>query len=513
MVRAALICTACDIPASRKISGFVGFTAYHACSRCLKIFPTAAFGETPDYSGFDRSKWPPRSLDSHFKSAEDYRNATTAKDRKIIERESGCRYSVLLELPYYNIVRCCVVDPMHNLLLGTAKRMLTVWKTTGVINESQFDTIQAKVDTFITPTNIGRIPGKISSGFAGFTAEQWCNWTLIYSLCCLKDILPHRHYDCWLLFVKSTSLLCRRTITLQELDEADELLVAFCETFERLYGKKSCTINLHLHGHLKECILDYGPIYAFWLFSFERLNGVLGSYHTNCHDISLQLMRRYISNDYYNIHNWPAEYKDQFSSLLSSHQYQKGSLSATTLEESLGHIESIKPLPPIYEVVWEKHQKRELNNLMSSVIGHDNFSILTLYEKATALSVDSFVMGSAGSRFVTTSLVMAIHPLHPAHLYLTRIEHFAKLNVRDNIKDVTHSIWTACVSFYYEHECKVWFGGPTQVWSKTTSPDMYYIILSSIKTRVAYCECVVDFGRVIGSQSVFVVSLLSNYSN
>jgi hypothetical protein len=34
IVRSALICTACDIPASRKVSGFVGHSALHGCSRC-----------------------------------------------------------------------------------------------------------------------------------------------------------------------------------------------------------------------------------------------------------------------------------------------------------------------------------------------------------------------------------------------------------------------------------------------------------------------------------------------
>src|SRR5436190_15981972 len=28
--------------------------------------------------------------------------------------------------------------------------------------------------------------------------------------------------------------------------------------------------------HLCECSYDYGPLYAFWYFSFERMNGVLG---------------------------------------------------------------------------------------------------------------------------------------------------------------------------------------------------------------------------------------------
>ena len=28
----------------------------------------------------------------------------------------------------------------------------------------------------------GHIPSKIDSTFIGLTAEQWCNWTLIYSM-------------------------------------------------------------------------------------------------------------------------------------------------------------------------------------------------------------------------------------------------------------------------------------------------------------------------------------------
>ncbi len=70
----------------------------------------------------------------------------------------------------------------------------------------------------------------------------------------------------------------------------------FCKVFEQLNGKQYYTMNLHLHGHLKDCILDYGPVYPFWLFSFERLNGILGSYHTNCSKISLQLMRKFTSS-------------------------------------------------------------------------------------------------------------------------------------------------------------------------------------------------------------------------
>ena len=69
---------------------------------------------------------------------------------------------------------------MHNLVLGTAKHIMSVWMSTGIIDKSYYTHIQDKVDAFVTPAEVGRIPSKIASGFSGFTAEQWRNWALIY---------------------------------------------------------------------------------------------------------------------------------------------------------------------------------------------------------------------------------------------------------------------------------------------------------------------------------------------
>ena len=68
----------------------------------------------------------------------------------------------------------------------------------------------------------------------------------------------------------------------------------FCNSFENLYGKDSITPNMQLHGHLKECMFDYGPIYSFWLFSFKRYNGLLGSLSINGRNIELQFMKRFV---------------------------------------------------------------------------------------------------------------------------------------------------------------------------------------------------------------------------
>ena len=85
LVRAALLCVACDIPAARKVCGFVGHNSLLACSRCLKVFPTENFGDKADYSGFVREEWPPRSLALHRAHALKHRDA----ENKAAKRQSS----------------------------------------------------------------------------------------------------------------------------------------------------------------------------------------------------------------------------------------------------------------------------------------------------------------------------------------------------------------------------------------------------------------------------------------
>ena len=263
LVRAALICVTCDIPAARKVCGFVGHRGRKACTKCLKDFPTETFGDQPDYSGFERDTWPIRTNEEHRKYALLHHDCQTQSSQNDIVRKHGCRYSVLLRLPYFDPIHMCTIDPMHNLLLGTAKHIISIWKELKIINEKNLIEIQAKVNVFVTPDDIGRIPSKIASSFAGFTAEQWRNWTLIFSLFAVKEYIPYQHYQCWQLFVKACYAFCRRSIRVEEVNEGDRLIMEFCNKFESLYGAKYCNINIHLHTHLSSCILDFGPVYSF----------------------------------------------------------------------------------------------------------------------------------------------------------------------------------------------------------------------------------------------------------
>ena len=132
LVQCALLCLACDLPVGRKAGGFLGHSAHLGCSRCLKRF-VGRVGEM-DYSGFERESWPPRTGKRHREDAETLLACNTKKELEGSESKLGCRYSVLLRLPYFDAPRMLIVDPMHNLFLGSGKHLLkAVWLEREVI--------------------------------------------------------------------------------------------------------------------------------------------------------------------------------------------------------------------------------------------------------------------------------------------------------------------------------------------------------------------------------------------
>ena len=287
--------------------------------------------------------------------------------------------------------------------------------------------------------------------------------------------------------------------------------------FQQIYGKEHCTINIHLHGHLKECVMDFGPVYSFWLFSFERLNGLLGSYHTNGRDVSLQIMRRFLSTHNFSMSNWPEEYVSEFSHLLSSCTYNKGSLnnSDSTQSECTNLIEA---LPPVSECAWLPHEKESLHHISQELVSGGNYSIHTLYQKCKAMKfrTKGYILGSQKSCYSTSSHVLAKHPRHPdSRPHLARIEFLAKVDIQLLSSDPyrptqVQSHWFAAVSYYFEHQCRVWFGYPCEVWPTALFPNVCYVPLSYITCRVAFCQLDVDFGHVIGKERFTVVSPLSD---
>ncbi|KAA1073203.1 hypothetical protein PGT21_050095 [Puccinia graminis f. sp. tritici] len=112
-ISAALLPFFADLPALRRSLGFASHAATRMCSCCL--LPKS------DISNINEESWPPRTLDQHKFWAKKSYEAESLDERDEILLEHGVRYSVLLELPYWDILKFHVVDAMHNLLLGLLK--------------------------------------------------------------------------------------------------------------------------------------------------------------------------------------------------------------------------------------------------------------------------------------------------------------------------------------------------------------------------------------------------------
>ena len=350
--RAAVMCVSSDVPATRKICGFKSHSAVFGCSRCLKQFP-GGFGEKRDYSGFDRNLWKSRTNQDHRRQAVKIAKCKTKAQRNLLGQKSGiAHYSILLDLDYFDVIRFCTVDPMHNLFLGTAKKMFHLWSDMKLFSPSQLNNIEDRIKSLEVPGDIGRLPTRITSNSGSYTAEQWKNWTLIYSIYCLKGILTEDHFRCWQTFVLACKYFCQSAISKTDLNIADGLILKFCKSVENLYGKHVITPNMHLHNHLKEVILDHGPVTSFWCFSFERFNGILGSTQTNKRSVELQLMRQFLMSRYLKDVTLPTMYQDEFLHLclpssLGSNEGEEVSPSDWSTDHEFNNIASSASLDGI----------------------------------------------------------------------------------------------------------------------------------------------------------------------
>lgn len=70
---------------------------------------------------------------------------------------------------------------------------------------------------------------------------------------------------------------------------------------------------MHLYPHIRECVIDYGPVQSFWLFLFERFK--LGKQPHNNKCIDVQVIRRFQRDSEMMHIQLPTEFQSEFSSI------------------------------------------------------------------------------------------------------------------------------------------------------------------------------------------------------
>ncbi|CAK5266228.1 unnamed protein product, partial [Mycena citricolor] len=175
-VRVALISIIADHPAMCKIAGFADHghknAPCHKCKVCKAEMFTAASLQ---------NKFPGRTKEEHNQLAKQYRDLETEAEKDAFFMEHGVRWSEFVRLEYFDIIRCTVIDPMHNLLLGVAKtQWYSIWIKEKVLRpdtnarERELHFIHNILEMFECPSWTGHLPLRVGKPAGGsLTADEY----------------------------------------------------------------------------------------------------------------------------------------------------------------------------------------------------------------------------------------------------------------------------------------------------------------------------------------------------
>lgn len=176
-------------------------------------------------------------------------------------------HSILEQLPHFNIIDSCVFDSMHAIDLGVVRQLARLWfKTTNSQSrwyiKPYIEDLNLKLRNIYPPSNITRLPRKIQDR-AYWKASEWRNFLLFYGPLVLKDVLPSRFYKHFLLLSESVYILSQNYITQIELFKARLKIEKFVKDFEKLYGLRNMSFNVHILLHACDTVSQWGPLWAY----------------------------------------------------------------------------------------------------------------------------------------------------------------------------------------------------------------------------------------------------------
>jgi Transposase family tnp2 len=144
LVRCALVQLVCDLPAARKVAGFLHHSATHPCSICLTT--------KKDILHVDPLLQ--REFFDHMANALQYKDRLTKHGTKAAEKllegknPHAVRWSVLNDLPYWDPIKCTVLDVMHLVLLGLCQfHWRTFWHCDALSKKNEPKSNNTKADS------------------------------------------------------------------------------------------------------------------------------------------------------------------------------------------------------------------------------------------------------------------------------------------------------------------------------------------------------------------------------
>lgn len=304
VVRGALVLGTLDLPAAAKTFGFSSHNSTCACRQCEREFPSLGGGSNQRNfaGGWDDNIYPRNTKQSNLMYAIEWSQLKTEAERKDHVKKHGTRLSAFHQLSYFDPIKMVVYDPLHNVWLGTCKRIMHhIFIERKMLTKDNLKYMAEMVSNLVLPygydyTSIIR-KINVGDGFGYFKADEWRVFTLHLCPLLLKGLLPTADYDNWMIFVGAVRVMSLAHVSLENARACHKLIIKFCKKFEDLYKKECLYNNLHYHIHLYAQMLDYGSWHSHHAFNFERNNSDLKNINTNNRDLMERtIARRYVES-------------------------------------------------------------------------------------------------------------------------------------------------------------------------------------------------------------------------
>lgn len=281
-VKGILLFGECDVPAKALFMNMKGHAGYCSCPRCLIRGEKSA--RTGQVMVFPHEESLTLRTDENYEEC--VKNAVQAKteDRGVFGP------TILSYTTYSSFIRSISIDSMHCLSLGIVKQLLKLWFD-HKFAEEQFslvnytDRVNKLLQMLKLPHYVQRLPEDITK--LHFWKASLCrNFLLYIAVVIMKQVMKPEYYANFSMLVNGISLLHKSSISMSDISAADLYLNEFSDSFQKLYGIRHMSSNIHLLRHLATSVVDCGNLCITNCFKFEDLNGkFLSLMHGTTHAI------------------------------------------------------------------------------------------------------------------------------------------------------------------------------------------------------------------------------------
>jgi hypothetical protein len=319
--KVALLAVACDVPAGRKLCGMVSHASPRGCSRCDCLHETEKNpkGGPPKIcwdkpiNADEYGKFPDRTRQAHEVHGRNWKRANTKSAKEEISKDTGYRWTPFLRLVYFDPSRMTLLDPLHNIWEGLFKDLLKQFlkgkddkgkddkgkddkgkdQKVTKLSEKVLTEFETEVGRCKFPRSMGPVLGKIGHKMSRFTGHELKNMLNTFFLWLVDGSITEEEWQLVQHLHQASRIADERFVTNDQIETLEEHLVKYCALYASIYGGNELKPNHHLCRHLAGFMQDYGPTCAFWLFAFERYNGIMTAYNTRASAVETSMFRQY----------------------------------------------------------------------------------------------------------------------------------------------------------------------------------------------------------------------------